>query len=80
MLSPEAIAWLNERYEGYKSGEVSELAICGEMVQVYRGIPEETLREAAAEFFREIIEPHIFPEMLQLVRDLQASRQLRSGR
>lgn len=73
LLSREAVAWLNERYEGYKRGEVSELAICGEMVQVYRGIPEKTLREAAAEFFREQIEPYIFPEMLQLVRDLQAA-------
>jgi phosphoserine phosphatase len=43
------------------------------MVQVYRGIREEVLRKAAAEFFREVIEPHIFPEMLQLVRDLQAA-------
>jgi phosphoserine phosphatase len=73
LLSPEAVAWLNERYEGYKRGQVSELAICGEMVQVYRGIPEETLRKAAAEFFREVIEAHIFPEMLQLVRDLKAA-------
>lgn len=73
LLSAEATAWLNERYEGYKRGEVSELAICGEMVQVYRGIPEETLREAAAKFFREKIEPHIFPEMLQVVRDLKAA-------
>ena len=73
LLSQEAIAWLNERYEGYKSGQVSELAICGEMVQVFRGIREETLRNAAAEFFSEIIEPYIFPEMLQLVRGLQAA-------
>jgi phosphoserine phosphatase len=73
LLSPEVIAWMNERYEGYKTGEVSELAICGEMVQVYRGIPEQTLREAAAEFFGENIERYIFPEMLQLVRDLQAA-------
>lgn len=73
LLSPEAIAWLNERYEGYKSGQVSELAICGEMVQVYRGIPEEVLRKAAAEFFREVIETQIFPEMLRLVRELQAA-------
>lgn len=71
LLSPEAIAWLNERYDGYKNGQVSELAICGEMVQVFRGIPEETLRKAAAEFFGEVIEPYIFPEMLQVVRDLQ---------
>ncbi len=73
LLSADAVAWLNQRYEGYKSGQVSELAICGEMVQVYRGIPEEVLRKAAAEFFREAIEPQIFPEMLQLVRDLQAT-------
>jgi phosphoserine phosphatase len=73
LLSNEATAWLNERYEGYKTGQVSELAICGEMVQVYQGIAEETLRRAAAEFFRETIEPYIFPEMQQLVRDLQAA-------
>jgi phosphoserine phosphatase len=73
ILSPEATAWLNERYEGYKRGDVSELAICGQMVQVYRGLREDVLRRAAADFFREHIEPHIFPEMLQLVAELQAS-------
>ena len=50
LLSSEATAWLNERYAGYKRGDVSELAICGEMVQVYRGIPEEKLRTAAADW------------------------------
>ena len=73
LLSPEAAAWLNERYAGYRRGEVSELAICGAMVQVYRGLPEETLRSAAAKFFLEEIEPQIFPEMRQLVADLQAA-------
>ena len=73
ILSPEQTAWLNGRYEGYKRGEVSELAICGEMVQVYRGLPEETLRSAAATFFRGQVEPNIFPEMLQLVTELQAA-------
>jgi phosphoserine phosphatase len=73
LLSPEAVTWLNGRYEGYKGGQVSEFDICGEMVQVYRGIPETTLRQAAADFFGETIGPYIFPEMLQLVRDLQAS-------
>jgi phosphoserine phosphatase len=73
LLSPEATAWLNERYAGYKRGEVSELAICGEMVQVYRGIPEATIRKAAAEFFHEEIEPQIFPEMQRVVADLQAA-------
>lgn len=73
LLSTEATAWLNERYAAYKRGDVSELAICGEMVQVYRGIPEERLRAAAAEFFRDRIEPHIFSEMQQVLHDLQAA-------
>jgi phosphoserine phosphatase len=72
VLTADKTAWLNQRYEGYKRGDVSELAICGEMVQVYAGIPIATLREAAAAFFREHIEHRIFPEMLQLVIELQA--------
>lgn len=73
LLSADAIAWLNKRYDAYKRGDVSELAICGEMVQVYRGIPEDKLRSAAADFFRAHIEPYIFPEMLELVSELQSS-------
>ncbi len=73
LISPEQIAWMKRRYEGYKAGTVSELAICGEMVQVYRGLPIEALCEAAATFFATHIEPHIFPEMLALVSSLQAS-------
>ncbi len=71
LVSAEAADWLNGRYAGYKRGEVSELAICGEMVQVYRGIPIEELRRAAADFFRENIEPLIFPAMAELVATLQ---------
>jgi phosphoserine phosphatase len=71
LLSPEATAWLSERYEGYKQGKVSELAICGEMVQVYRGLPVSRLREAAARFFREHVEHNIFPELHELVTALQ---------
>ncbi len=71
LLSPAATTWLNARYEAYKRGEVSEIAICGEMVQVYRGLPADQLRRAAADFFRQHIEPHIFPEMAELVAALQ---------
>lgn len=71
LIAPDQIAWLNDRYEGYKRGSVSELAICGEMVQVYRGLPVANLRDAAAEFFREYIEGNIFPEMAELVAQLQ---------
>ncbi len=72
LLAPDQTAWLNRRYDAYNRGEVSELAICGEMVQVYRGIPLADLRRAAAEFFREFTEPNIFPEMRQLVAELQS--------
>ena len=73
LISADQIAWMNGRYEGYRSGEVSELAICGEMVQVYRGLSVDRMRAAAAEFFREYVEPNIFPEMLALVTELQAN-------
>lgn len=71
LLAPETIAWLNARYEAYHRGENSELSICGEMVQVYAGLPEVTLRAAAADFFRAEIEPHIFPELQSLIASLQ---------
>ena len=72
LLEREAIDWLNERYRGYQRGEVSEIDICGEMVQVYHGLRESEVRASASEFFRTRIEKNIFPEMLALVRKLQA--------
>jgi phosphoserine phosphatase len=72
IISREAIEWLDGRFRGYERGEVSELAICGEMVQVYHGLGEQEMRAAAAEFFATRIEANIFPEMLALVRELQA--------
>jgi phosphoserine phosphatase len=72
VLSREAIDWLDSRYRAYKRGEVSELAICGEMVQVYQGLREDEMRNAAREFFRTRIQQHIFPEMLALVHRLHA--------
>lgn len=71
LLSRSAIDWLDGRYRQYKRGEVSELAICGEMVQVYQGLREAEVRSAAAEFFRARIEPNIFPELHRLIADLQ---------
>ena len=73
LLSREATEWLNNRYEGYRRGEVSELAICGEMVQIYHGLRVPELRRAAATFFRDHVERNIFPEMLQLVTELQTA-------
>jgi phosphoserine phosphatase len=71
LLSPEHSAWILTRYDGYKNNTVSEYDICGEMVQVYAGLSVDTLRRAAAEFFRDYIEPNIFSEMRDLIADLQ---------
>jgi phosphoserine phosphatase len=71
LISSEQIAWLSARYEAYQRGNVSEYDICGEMVQVYRGLPVETLRRSAADFFRSYIEPNIFPELSTLITELQ---------
>ncbi len=73
MLSPESVDWLNERYQGYKDGTVSELAICGEMVQVFQGLRENELKAAAKDFFADKIEQHIFPELARVIANLQAA-------
>lgn len=71
LLSREACNWMDVRYRAYLRGEVSELAICGEMVQIYRDLRETELRQAAHIFFDSITRPNIFPEMRETCRQLQ---------
>ncbi len=71
LLSRDASDWIDSRHRLYRQGEVSELAICGEMVQVYSGLHEDEMRRAAAEYFRTHIEPQIFPELRALIARLQ---------
>jgi len=71
LLSRNSSDWIDSRHRLYRQGEVSELQICGEMVQVYAGLHEDELRRAAAEYFRTHIEPQIFPELRTLVTELQ---------
>ncbi|MBS1798892.1 MAG: HAD-IB family phosphatase [Acidobacteria bacterium] len=73
LVSREAADWMDARYRAYHRGEVSEIAICGEMVQIYQGLREDELRKAARDFFASKIERNIFPEMLELVENLRAS-------
>jgi len=71
LVSREAIDWIDGRYRGYLKGGVSEVAICGEMVQMYQRLREEEMRRAAKVFFKSQIERNIFPEMLGLVEELR---------
>jgi len=71
LISLDQIAWIKERYAGYQRGTVSEYDICGDMTTVYRGLAVDRLRIAAAQFFRDYIEPNIFPELATLITELQ---------
>jgi phosphoserine phosphatase len=72
LVSRETADWIDARYRGYKRGEVSELDICGQMVQMYHGLREEEMRNAARVFIAARIEKNIFPEMRALIAELQA--------
>jgi phosphoserine phosphatase len=71
LVSREAADWIDGRYRGYLHGEVSELAICGEMVQMYQRLREDEMRRAAKAFFEAQVARNVFPEMLALVEELR---------
>lgn len=73
LVSRNASDWIDSRYRLYRTGEVSERGICGEMTQMYAGLDEGELRRKAAEFFRTRVEEHIFPAMRRLVSALEAT-------
>jgi phosphoserine phosphatase len=70
LLPDVAVRWIQARYRDYKSGKVSEEAICGDMVTVHEGLPISTLEREADEFFAAKFVPAIFPEMWELVARL----------
>ncbi len=73
VVSRNAADWIDSRYRLYRSGEISEVTICGEMVQLYTGLEESELRHAAVTFVRTHVRSHYFAEMQRLVDDLHAA-------
>lgn len=71
LVSRSTIDWMDARYRDYLAGGVSELEICGEMVQIYAGLREQELQEAAARFMGEFLPGAIFAEMAALVAALR---------
>jgi phosphoserine phosphatase len=71
LVSRSTSDWMDTRYRAYLAGKVSELAICGEMVQVYAGLRDEELRAAAAQYVSEFVRGRIFAEMVALVAALR---------
>ena len=73
MLPAKVAEWALKRYEDYKRGNVGEEIMCGEMVTINARLPERRLEEASREFFSNVVERRIFPEMLELTRALRAA-------
>lgn len=69
-VAPEIVSAIQHRYNEYLAGRVDELTICGEMIQINKGVPLNRLREGARDFFREVVKPRIFPELHELTREL----------
>src|SRR3954447_24802288 len=60
LIPAETARWALRRYDEYKQGMVDEVTICGEMVTIHKGLPEEMIRHAAAEFFAKKMSRSIF--------------------
>ena len=71
LVSRSTLDWMDTRYREYLAGSVSELQICGEMVQMYAGLHEQELRSAAARYFAQHVRRHIFSEIASLVATLR---------
>lgn len=71
LVSRSTSDWMDTRYRAYLAGSVSEVQICGEMVQMYAGLREQELRSAAARYFAEHVRPHIFAEIASLIDELR---------
>jgi phosphoserine phosphatase len=73
-LIPQKVArWALARYDEYKSGKVGEVEMCGEMVQIHDGLPEEEIRVLVREFVASMIAPRIFGAMQELTHCLAES-------
>jgi phosphoserine phosphatase len=70
LVSRSTSDWIDTRYRAYLAGKVSELEICGEIVQIYAGLREQELRASAAEFVQQFVEPRIFAEINSLIATL----------
>jgi phosphoserine phosphatase len=71
LVSRSTSDWIDTRYRAYLSGQVSELEICGEMVQMYAGLHEQELRAAATQYVNEFVRQRVFPEIASLLATLR---------
>jgi phosphoserine phosphatase len=71
LVSRSTSDWIDTRHRAYRAGKVSELQICGEMVQIYAGLREQELQAAAAQYVEEFVRGRVFAEMAGMVEILR---------
>ena len=71
LVSRSTSDWIDNRHRAYRAGNVSELQICGEMVQIYAGLREQELQVAAAQYVREFVRGRVFAELAGLLETLR---------
>jgi phosphoserine phosphatase len=73
LVSRSTNDWIDTRYRAYLAGNVSEIAICGEMLQMYAGLRDQELRSAAAAYVNEFVRRRIFAEMAALIARMHSA-------
>jgi phosphoserine phosphatase len=73
LISRSTSDWIDTRHRAYRAGTVTELQICGEMVQIYAGLREQELRTAAALYVKAAVQQRVFAEMAALVNALRTA-------
>lgn len=71
LVSRATSDWIDTRHRAYRAGQVSEIEICGEMVQMYAGLHEDELRAAAARYVDEFVRDRVFAEIAALIDTLR---------
>jgi phosphoserine phosphatase len=71
LVSRSTNHWIDTRYRAYLAGNVSEEAMCGEMVQMYAGLRDNELHAAATRYVGEFVRGRIFAEMAALVEKMR---------
>jgi len=70
LVSRSTSDWIDTRHRAYRAGNISEVDICGEMVQIYAGLREQELRAAAARYVEEHVRGRVFAELAALIDEL----------
>lgn len=71
LVSRSTSDWIDTRHRAYRAGHVSEVEICGEMVQIYAGLREQELQGAAARYIEEQVSGRVFAELAALIEQLR---------